>query len=332
MNSPTPSYHGYRFPRDIIAHAVWLYFRFSLSFRDVEDLRAQRSITVTYETIRQWCHTFGRAYARRLRQRRGQQGDTWHLDELFVAINGRRHYLWRAWMRTAMSSTSWCSRAAVRFFRQLLKKQGRLPRRLITDRLRSYPAAHRSVMPSVAHCIDQYANNRVEVSHQPTRQRGRQMRRFKSPVHLQRFAAIHGAVQNLFRVSRHLLRAVHQRLLRSRAFAEWETVTCASAPTRNVTHALRIGAGRSIVTKPRIAGSHSPQRAISFQDTSYEYLTVWSVAIVRHRCSVAHPLVIGPPDAAGRAVVIIGFADRGSPDLAASVPALGRPPEISLGT
>ena len=84
MNSPAPSYHGYRFPADIIAQAVWLYFRFSLSFRDVEDLLAQRGVTVTYETIRQWCLTFGRAYARRLRHRRGQLGDTWHLDELFV--------------------------------------------------------------------------------------------------------------------------------------------------------------------------------------------------------------------------------------------------------
>ena len=93
MNSPAPSYHGYRFPAEIIAHAVWLYFRFSLSFRDVEDLLAQRDITVTYETIRQWTRTFGRAYARRLRHRRGQLGDTWRLDELFVTINGCQQYL-----------------------------------------------------------------------------------------------------------------------------------------------------------------------------------------------------------------------------------------------
>ena len=119
-------------------------------------------------------------------------------------------------------------RAAVQFFRKLLKKQGRLPRRLITDKLRSYPAAHRIVMPSVVHCTEQYANKRGEVSHQPTRQRERQMRRFKSPAHLQRFASIHGVVQNLFRVGRHLLRAVHHRLLRTQAFVEWEAVTCAS--------------------------------------------------------------------------------------------------------
>ena len=116
-------------------------------------------------------------------------------------------------------------RAAVRFFRLLLKRQGRVPRQLITDKLRSYPAAHRTVMPSVAHCTTQYANNRAEVSHQPTRQRERQMRRFKSPAQLQRFAAVHGIVHNLFRVGRHLLRSVHHRALRASAFAEWETVT-----------------------------------------------------------------------------------------------------------
>ncbi len=210
MNSPVPSYRGYRFPSEIITHAVWLYFRFSLSFREVEDLLAQRGVTVTYETSRQWRRTFGRAYARRLRQRRGRLGDTWHLDELFVAINGRQQDLWRAVdedgdVLDILVQSRRNRRAAVRFFRKLLKKQGCLPRRLITDKLRSYPAAHRSVMPSVVHRTDRYANNRAEVSHQPTRQRERQMRRFTSPAHLQRFASIHGVVQNLFRVGRHLL-------------------------------------------------------------------------------------------------------------------------------
>ena len=113
----------------------------------------------------------------------------------------------------------------MRFFRKLLQRQGRVPRRLITDKLRSYQAASRTVMPSVVHVTDQYANNRAEVSHQPTRQRERQMRRFKSAAHLQRFASVHGVVQNLFRVGRHLLKSVHHRLLRTRACVEWETVT-----------------------------------------------------------------------------------------------------------
>ena len=179
----------YRFPPDVIAHAVWLYFRFSLSFRDVEDLLAQRGITVTYETVRRWCRSFGSAYARRLRQQRGRLGDTWHLDELFVTLNGRQQYLWRAVdedgdVLVILVQSRRNRRAAVRFFRKLLKRQGSLPRRLITDKLRSYPAAHRLVMPSVPHCTDRYANNLAEVSHQPTRQRERQMRRFKSPAHL----------------------------------------------------------------------------------------------------------------------------------------------------
>ena len=118
-------------------------------------------------------------------------------------------------------------RAAARFLRKLLKGQGREPHRLITDKLRSYSAAHRTVMPSVMHCTRQYANNRAEASHQPTRQRGRQMRRFKSAGHLQRFTSVHGVVQNLFRVGRHLLRAVHHRVLRTQAFIEWNAVTCA---------------------------------------------------------------------------------------------------------
>ncbi len=232
MRSQSVSYHGYRFPPDIISHAVWLYHRFCLSFRDVEDLLAQRGVTVTYETIRQWCQRFGPVYARRLRRRRGRMGDIWHLDEVFVTIQGRRQYLWRAVdedgdVLDILVQSHRDRRAAVRFFRTLLKAQGRVPRRLITDQLRSYAAAARIVMPSVVHVTDQYANNRAEVSHQPTRQRERQMRRFKSAAQLQRFASVHGIVQNLFRVSRHLLRSAHHRLLRTRAFVEWDAVTCA---------------------------------------------------------------------------------------------------------
>ena len=232
MTSQPSSYRGYRFPADIISHAVWLYYRFGLSFRDVEDLLAQRGITVTYEAIRQWCRKFGLDYARRLRRRRGRQGDTWHLDELFVRIQGRQQFLWRAVdedgdVLDILVQSRRNRQAAKRFFRKLLNRQGREPRRLITDKLRSYSAAHRTVMPSVLHSTRQYANNRAEVSHQPTRQRERQMRRFKSAAHLQRFASVHGVVQNLFRVGRHLLRAVHYRLLRTRSFGIWDAVTCA---------------------------------------------------------------------------------------------------------
>ena len=159
--------------------------------------------------------------------------DTWHLDEVFVRIQGRQQYLWRAVDEDGdvidiLLQSRRNRHAAVRFFRKLVKGQGSVPRRLITDKLGSYPAVHRTVMPSVVHSTQQYANNRAEVSHQPTRQRERQIRRFKSAAHAQRFLSVHGTVQNLFREGRHLLRAVHHRLLRSRAFAEWQVVTCAS--------------------------------------------------------------------------------------------------------
>ncbi len=188
MTSQAPSYHGYRFPPEIISHAVWLYHRFCLCFRDAEDLLAQRGVTVTYETIRQWCRTFGMEYARTLRRRRGRMGDTWFLDELFVTIQGRQQYLWRAVDEDGdvidiLVQSRRNRRAATRFFRKLLKSQGGVPRRLMTDKLRSYAAAHRTMMPSVVHRTGQYENNRAEVSHQPTRQRERQMRRFKSAAH-----------------------------------------------------------------------------------------------------------------------------------------------------
>ena len=187
---------------------------------------------MSYEAIRHWCQTFGLDYARRLRRRRGRLGDTWYLDELFVTMQGRHHYLWRAVDQDGdvldiLVQSRRDRRAATRFFRKLLKGQGREPRRLITDKLRSYSAAHRTVMPSVVvHSTRQYENNRSEVSHQPTRQRERHMRRFTSAAHAQRFLLVHGVVLNLFRLGRHLLRAVHHRLLRTHAFGVWHETTC----------------------------------------------------------------------------------------------------------
>jgi putative transposase len=235
MNSKAKRYHRYRryrFPPQIISHAVWLYHRFSLSFRDVEELLAKRGIVVTYETIRQWCRKFGPDYARDLRRRRGRNGDIWHLDELFVNIQGKRHYLWRAVDQDGdvidiLVQRHRDAHAAIRFFRKLLKGQESKPWRIVTDKLRSYAAAHRIVMPSVAHDTRRYANNRAEVSHQPTRQRERLMRRFKSAGHAQRFLSVHGVVQNLFRLGRHHLRSVNYRLLRDRSFKEWSAATAA---------------------------------------------------------------------------------------------------------
>ena len=225
-------YRRHRFPPEIISHAVWLYHRFTLSFRDVEDLLAERGVTVSYEAIRSWCRKFGPEYARTLRRRQGRLGDIWHVDEVFITIRGERHYLWRAVdqdgdVRDILVTRRRDKRAAKRFFRKVLKQQGRPPWQLVTDKLRSYPAAHREVSPSVNHRTGKYENNRAEVSHQHTREQERQMRRFKSVPQLQQFLSVHGPLHNLFRVGRHQLKAVHHRLLRERAFTDWKTATCA---------------------------------------------------------------------------------------------------------
>jgi putative transposase len=221
MKTNTNGYRGYRFPREIISHSVWLYHRFSLSFRDVEELLAKRGIVVTYETVRQWCLKFGPEYAQKLKRRQGRLGDVWHLDEVFVNIQGQRHYLWRAVDQDGdvidiLVQRYRSARAAKRFFRKLLKGQRSTPWRLVTDKLKSYGAAHRSTMPCVDHITERYENNRAEVSHQPTRQRERLMRGFKSAGQAQRFLSVHGVVQNLFRLGRHHLRSAHYRLLRAR--------------------------------------------------------------------------------------------------------------------
>ena len=232
MKTNPNSYRGYRFPPEIISHGVWLYHRFCLSFRDVEELLAKRGILVTYETIRQWCRKFGPEYARKLKRRQGRLGDVWHLDEVFVKIGGERHYLWRAVDQDGdvidiLVQRYRNARAAKRFFRKLLKGEGSTPWRLVTDKLKSYGGAHRSLMPSVDHNTARYENNRAEVSHQPTRQRERQMRRFKSAGQTQRFLSVHGVILNFFRFARHRMRSENYRLPRAQSFKEWSVATAA---------------------------------------------------------------------------------------------------------
>ncbi len=194
MNTPSNPYTGHRYPPEIIAHAVWVYHRFCLSFRDVEDLLAERGVIVSYESIRQWCLKFGEVFARSLRRRQGRLGDTWFMDEVFITIGGETHYLWRAVDQDGdvldiLVQKHRNKRAAKRFFRKLLKGQPYVPRTIVTDKLRSYGAARQELLPSVIHEQGKRMNNRAEVSHQPTRQRERQMRRFKSMRHAQRFLA-----------------------------------------------------------------------------------------------------------------------------------------------
>ena len=225
----TGLYRKHRFPPEIIAHAVWLYHRFTLSFREVEELLAERGVTVSHEAVRLWCLKFGQAFAKRVRHRRGRPGDTWHLDELFIRIRGKRYYLWRAVDQDGQTLDILVQKrrdtgAAKHFFRKLLKGLHYVPNRLVTDKLRSYASTRRTTLPSVHHCITQYANNRAEVSHQPTRQRERYMRRFKSLRHVQRFLSVHSPINNLFRISRHLMKAAHYRLFRDKAFTIWREV------------------------------------------------------------------------------------------------------------
>ena len=225
------TYKRHRFPLDIISYAVWLYYRFNLSHRRcagpfIEDLLAERGIIVTRESIRLWCIKFGALYARRLKRKHRGYGDTFYIDEVFVRINGKQHYLWRAVDQDGEVVDVYLQEkrdgaAAKRFFRRLLRSHGAEPRKIVTDKLRSYRVAHREVIHETIHDTSQYANNRAEQSHEATRVRERGKRRFKSMAQAMRFVTAHAAVSNLFNLGRYLVRAQHYRNLRTSAFDEW---------------------------------------------------------------------------------------------------------------
>jgi putative transposase len=230
----TPSYAGHRFPPEVISHAVWLYFRFPLGLRMVEEMLAARGITVSHETVRQWGLKFGQAFANEIRRRLPRAGDKWHLDEVQIKIAGKKHWLWRAvdqdgLVLDVLVQSRRNKRAAKRLLRKLLKRQGRAPRVMVTDKLPSYPAAKKELMPGVEHRRHKGLNNRAENSHQPTRRRERQMKRFKSPGQAQRFLSAHDQINNLFHLYRDHLPAAEYRAVRAQAFAIWAEVTGAGA-------------------------------------------------------------------------------------------------------
>ena len=235
MTTPARSrYAGHRFPAEIISHAIWLYFRFPLGLRMVEEMLAARGILVSHETVRQWARKFGQALANQIRRRLPGAGDKWHLDEVAITIAGTKHWLWRAvdqdgFVLDVLVQNRRDKRAAKRLLRKLLKKQGRPPRVLITDKLASYPAAKREVMPGVEHRRHRGLNNRAENSHQPTRRRERQMKRFKSAGQAQRFLSAHDQINNLFPLRRDHLPATDYRAARRRAFAVWAEVSGVAA-------------------------------------------------------------------------------------------------------
>ena len=223
------SYARHRCPSAIIQHAIWLYFRFALSYRDVEDMLAKRGIDVSYETVRRWVLKFGATYANRSRKRRPRPSDCRHLDEVFLNIGGKIVYLWRAVddegeVLDILVQSKRDRKAALKLLRNLVKRLGYVPDAIVTDRLRSYGAALRDLGLANRHVTGGRVNNRAEVSHQPTRRPERQQFRFKSPRSVQRFLSTHAAIANLFNVQRHLISRRTLKVFRPAAVADWREI------------------------------------------------------------------------------------------------------------
>ncbi|MBB4571288.1 IS6 family transposase [Rhizobium leucaenae] len=234
MSTSPVSYKRHRFPPQIIAHSVWLYFRFPLSLRLVEELLLERGIAVSYETIRRWGEKFGPDYARRVRRKKPSGNDVWHLDEVVIIIAGRKHWLWRAvdqdgYVLDEIVQNRRNTKAAKQLLARLLKKQGIAPKRMITDKLRSYGAARRQVMPHIEHRPQKGLNDRAENSHVLLRKRERMMQGFRSPEGLQRFVFVFSAVRSLFVPPSSQRSAFQNRVHRIQAIAEWKAAAGAMA-------------------------------------------------------------------------------------------------------
>jgi len=224
------SYKRHRFPPEIIRHAVWLYARFTLSYRDVEDLLAERGLDISHETARRWFLKFGGSIARNLRSARPTPSDHWHLDEVAIMIRGKRYWLWRAVDNEGevldfLVQPKRNAKAALKLMLKLLKKQGWPPTRVITDKLRSYHVAIRKLGLTAEHIDKKSSNNRAENSHLPVRRRERKMQRFKSPGSAQRFLNIQSATYNTFYFQRHLINRPMFKQYRAEAFDVWENAS-----------------------------------------------------------------------------------------------------------
>ena len=215
MKPPPDRHYRHQFSAKIISYAIWLYHVFSLGLRDVELLLAERGVIVSYETVRRWCKKFGASFADRLRRSPRRPRDKWHMDEVFVRIEGVQHYLWRAVDQNGVVLDIRDANAAKRFFRRLLKGLQYVPRAIVTDKLRSYGVAGRQLLPGVEHRQSRYLNNLAENSHRPTRRRERQMQRFKSSEQAQDFHSAHSFIYGHFHPSRHQLVAHAYRVIRS---------------------------------------------------------------------------------------------------------------------
>lgn len=226
------SYRGHRFPPVLIQHAIWLYLRFTLSYRDVEELLAERGLDVSYETIRRWVLKFGPAIAQRLRKSRSQPHSQWHLDEMVARIGGRRMYVWRAVdaegeVLDVLVQPRRDRKAAIRLMRKLLRKHGFVPMTLVTDKLPSYTAAFCDLGLAARHKRGLRLNNRAENSHRPIRRRERKIQRFKSAGSAQRFLSVHAAIYNVFDLQRHLISRKILRSFRAEAHRHWRAAAAA---------------------------------------------------------------------------------------------------------
>lgn len=222
-------YRGYRHPKILIGYVVWSYHRFTLSLRDVSEQLMMRGIIVSHETIREWNLTFGQTYANEIKRRAPRRGDKWHMDEMCLVMKGKKHWLWRAvdqdgFELDILLQSRKNKEAAKRFFRKLLKGLLYVPRVIITDKLPSYGAAKKEILPGVEHRHHKGLNNRAENSHQPTRQQEKQMRKFKSPKQAQRFLPVHGQVRNLFGAHRYRMEANDQRKHLIFAWDQWQEI------------------------------------------------------------------------------------------------------------
>lgn len=234
MPSSMPRLKGFRYPREIIAYAVWAYHRFALSTADVEDLLAERGVIVSREAVRIWVNRFGAHFASRIRRGRPRPNDKWHLDEVVVPINGVKHWLWRAVDTNGdtldiLVQPRRNAKAAKRFLARLIAQFG-VPRVVITDKLRSYTRPVAGLAPGADHRAHKGLNNRIEGSHRPTRRREKIMGRFKSPRQAQRFLAAHDQINTLFRPRRYRLSATSYRHARSDAFDLWSDYTLELKP------------------------------------------------------------------------------------------------------
>ena len=231
----TSIYVRHRFHPVVIKRAVWLYFRFNLSFRDVEELMLERGVDVSYETIRRWVDKFGSTYAKRIKSRSGRPSSIWHLDEIYTKINGKMVYLWRAvddegTVLDIVIQNRRNTKAALRLLRKLLKNQGIKPTRIVTDRLGSYRAALKILGLKHLQDVGGRKNNRAECSHVPIRRRERKSQKFRLVHKAQKLLSAHAQIYNLFNYRRHLITRNTLRKFRHRANLEWIQATPSMCP------------------------------------------------------------------------------------------------------